>query len=189
MAVNDIAVQPEIVRILVENHRRLTALLQGRMGGSKTASRILRQTLAREIGRAGMLRDDESAVAWLSRSLRNAVKNFHRRHVSQEGVFARLAVESQVASIVDSPELRAAIASCVSDLATTLKPELATILQRVEIEGASVPDVAREEGIANNDAAHRLYWAREELRFRVFQLCGVCVEHSSMDCCYYEKAV
>ena len=53
---------------------------------------------------------------------------------------------------------------------------------RVDLEGASVPEVAREEGISPNNAAVRLHRARAELFLRLKQTCGTCTEHGCLDC-------
>jgi RNA polymerase sigma-70 factor (ECF subfamily) len=62
----------------------------------------------------------------------------------------------------------------VHELVPTLKPEWARIVRRVDLEGASVPVAAREEGITPNAAAVRLHRARAALRDKLRIACGAC---------------
>lgn len=181
-------VDAKVMRVLVENQQRLVGLLKRRVESPRAAKAILQQAFVDEIAKAGMIGEEESAIAWFSRMFRSAVSNHHRRHVSQEGVFARLAAESVAASVVDSSELQSVMALCVQDLASTLKPEYAEILRRVELDGVPLNEVARSEGLTAQNATARLYWAREELRSRVLQLCSACAEHGALDCSHKHSA-
>src|SRR5436190_6310187 len=66
------AVSPAVLRILVENHARFLAFLERRVGSRDAAQEILQEAFVRSLSRGGSLRDDESAVAWFYRLLRNA---------------------------------------------------------------------------------------------------------------------
>jgi RNA polymerase sigma-70 factor (ECF subfamily) len=63
-----------------------------------------------------------------------------------------------------------------------LKPDWATIVRRVDLEGTSVPEVARDEGIAPNAAVVRLHRARGALRDKLRVVCGACARHGCLDC-------
>lgn len=80
------------------------------------------------------------------------------------------------------PDAQAAICRCVEPLVDTLKPEYATALRRVELEGAAVKDFAQEAGITPNNAAVRVFRARQALRRQVRESCGTCAEHGCLDC-------
>jgi DNA-directed RNA polymerase specialized sigma24 family protein len=79
-------------------------------------------------------------------------------------------------------ELHRVVCKCVGELATTLKPEYADALRRVEIEGASVKDYADEVGITASNAGVRICRAREALRRQVARSCGTCATHGCLDC-------
>ena len=78
--------------------------------------------------------------------------------------------------------MRGEVCQCVSRLAETLKPEYASALRRVEIDGASVQDFAAEAGITKGNAAVRVFRAREALRRQVAASCGTCAEHGCVSC-------
>lgn len=67
-------------------------------------------------------------------------------------------------------------------LIPTLKDEYAGILRAVEMEGASVGDVAARLDITPRNAAVRLHRARQALRKRLETTCGTCTEHGCLDC-------
>src|SRR6516225_4716157 len=63
------------VEILVANHARFLAFLERRVGRRELAEEILQDAFVRGLSRGAgaRLRDDESAVAWFYRLLRNAL--------------------------------------------------------------------------------------------------------------------
>jgi RNA polymerase sigma-70 factor (ECF subfamily) len=173
---------PDVVRVLVENHRRFLAFLERRVGSRETAEDILQEGFARALERGESLRDGESAVAWFYRLLRNAVIDHHRRRGAEARALAWVAGTSDASEPGPDEELHQAVCGCVNGLLETLKPEYAGALKRVELDGASVADYAREAGITANNAGVRLHRAREALRRQVVRTCGTCVEHGCLDC-------
>lgn len=71
---------------------------------------------------------------------------------------------------------------CVRRIADEIKPEYAAALPRVTLEGQSVKDFAAAEGITANNAAVRVFRAREALRVRVQACCGACADAGCTDC-------
>jgi RNA polymerase sigma-70 factor (ECF subfamily) len=177
------AAAPDALRVLVDSHRRFLAFLERRVGSRETAEDLLQEGFARALERADTLRDEESAVAWFYRLLRNAVIDHHRRRGAEDRALAWVAgATADDAAPGPDEELHAAVCGCVGDLVGTLKPEYGAALKRVELDGASVGDYAREAGITANNAAVRLHRARAALRRQVVKSCGTCAEHGCLDC-------
>ncbi len=61
---------PEVVAVLVANHRRILAFHEKRVGPREVAEDILQDAFVRGLPRAAQLRDEESVIAWIYRSLR-----------------------------------------------------------------------------------------------------------------------
>src|SRR5690606_5092648 len=139
------------------------------------AEDILQDAFVRGLGNLNSLREAESVVAWFFRVLRNAVTDHQRRRAAHHQKLTAFAHEL-AESVPPDAELHASVCSCVGQLAGTLKPEYAQALRRVEVDGVLVKDWAVEAGIQNNNAAVRLFRAREALRQRVLQACGTCAE-------------
>ncbi len=179
----DVQVLPETpaaVTRLVANHREFLGFLQSRVGSRALAEDLLQDAFVKGIGKLAGLREDESAVAWFYRILRNAVIDHHRRHEVSDRRLAALAAELDPE--VPDPELRGAVCQCVARLADNLKPEYAEALRRIEVDGVAVKDYASEAGITRNNAAVRVFRAREALKQQVVRSCGTCAEHGCLDC-------
>jgi RNA polymerase sigma-70 factor (ECF subfamily) len=173
-------VSSEVLAVLTENHQRFLRFLQPRVGSREAAEEILQAAFVKSLERGDGLRDDESAVAWFYRLLRNATVDHYRRNATEARALERHALENPEAAF--DPELEDAVCGCMKSLISTLKDEYARILRRVELEGASLAEAARAEDITANNATVRLHRARQALRKRLEQTCGACAEHGCLNC-------
>jgi RNA polymerase sigma factor (sigma-70 family) len=178
---------PEVVAVLVENHRRFLAFLERRVGARDVAEDILQDAFVRGLARAGQLRDQESVIAWFYRSLRNALIDHWRRRETERRIFDDAAAGVEVEASLDS-DLMTTVCACATALLDTLKPEYAEALRRVDLADVSVKDFAREKHVTPNNASVRLFRAREALRRQVERSCGTCAEHGCLDCTCGEPA-
>lgn len=178
---NDVAAR------LVESHRQFLGFLERRLGDRALAEDLLQDAFVKTLEKSEEIRDDEAAVAWFYRLLRNAVIDHHRRGSVRNRALEQLAAEWKDA--VEPPhELRGAICKCVLALANDLKPEYAEAIRRVEIDGVPVHAFASEAGITPNNAAVRVFRAREALRKQVHASCQTCAEHGCVECSCKENA-
>jgi RNA polymerase sigma-70 factor (ECF subfamily) len=166
---------------LVENHREFLRFLERRVGSRAVAEDILHDAFVKSFDRLASLRNEESAVAWFYRVLRNAVTDHRRRLGATERKLDAFAGELEATEIAQG-DVGGAICQCISELAGTLKPEDAEILKRVELDGVSVKDFAAQASISSGNAAVRIFRAREALRRQVTRSCGTCAEHGCVDC-------
>jgi RNA polymerase sigma-70 factor (ECF subfamily) len=173
----------ELTDALVGQHRELLAFVERRVGDRAAAEEILQSALVRSLEKVDAVRD--SAIGWFYGVLRNAIVDHHRRAAAAARRLERYgqeaALDEELRGAADQ-ELRGAVCRCVSRLADTLKPEYATALRRIELEGASVKDYAEEVGISSNNAGVRIFRAREALRRQVKRACGSCADHGCLDC-------
>ena len=172
---------PEVTALLVENHRRFLAFVERRVGSRDVAEDILQEAFVRGLARGGQLRDQDSAVAWFYRSLRNALVDHWRRTSSERRLFDDSGGTDHEEPAID-PGLMKTVCDCATALLETLKPEYAQALRRVELDGVSVQDFAREVNVTPNNASVRLFRAREALRRQVERRCGTCATHGCVDC-------
>jgi RNA polymerase sigma-70 factor (ECF subfamily) len=155
------------------------AFLERRLGSRALAEDILQEAFARSMTKVEQLEREESAVAWFYRVLRNALTDYQRR----SGVAARKLEElARELSQPAEPDTHAAVCQCVKGLAASLKPEYAEALQAVEVEGVPVKDFAVAAGISSNNAAVRVFRAREALKLQVKRCCGSCADDNCRDC-------
>jgi RNA polymerase sigma-70 factor (ECF subfamily) len=169
----------DIAATLVANHRDFLAFVQKRVGNKAIAEEILQDAFVRSMDKLDTVR--ETAVGWFYRVLRNAIIDHYRRTAAAERRAEAYAREEQSAEQTDE-ELQRVVCKCVAELAETLKPEYATALRRVEVDGLTVKDYADEAGISSNNAGVRIFRAREALRKQVARSCGTCATHGCVDC-------
>jgi RNA polymerase sigma factor (sigma-70 family) len=171
----------DVVTTLVTNHREFLAFLMRRVGDRALAEDLLQEAFVRGLDRIDTLREGESVVAWFYRSLRNAVIDSYRRKGAAARRLESLTREMEQATEPDA-ELSQSVCKCVARLADTLKPEYATALKRIEVDGLSVQAFAEETGVSANNAAVRVFRARQALRKQVTVSCGTCADHGCLDC-------
>jgi RNA polymerase sigma-70 factor (ECF subfamily) len=175
-------VNPEILNLLVANHRQFLAFLERRMGSRSDAEDLLQDAFVKGLARGHQVTDRESAVAWFYRVLRNALTDWYRHRGAEERATAEWRGREEVSEGPRDEELFGEVCGCVNRLARTLRPEYAAALRRVDVDGLAVKEFAAEAGITPGNAAVRLHRAREALRDRVVQSCGTCADHGCLDC-------
>ncbi|MEO8051322.1 MAG: sigma-70 family RNA polymerase sigma factor [Acidobacteriota bacterium] len=172
---------PASIQRLVDSHRQFLAFLQTRVESRAVAEDILQSAFVRGLERGAELRDEENAVAWFYRILRNAVIDHYRHRASKERALEAWGKEF-VAHEAPEADLKQEICQCVSALLETLKPDYRDALQIIDVEEGSLNDLAQQAGITSGNAAVRVHRAREALRKQVRIACGSCAEHGCLDC-------
>jgi RNA polymerase sigma factor (sigma-70 family) len=170
----------DVVETLVSNHRQFLAFLERRVGSREVAEDILQEAFVRGLD-SKSLGSAESATAWFYRALRNATVDHYRRRGAEARVLEQVAAETEE-EVAPDVELLDTVCSCVTSLLSTLKPEYASAIQRVELDEIPVRDYAVEQGMTANAAGVRLFRAREALKRRLIQSCGTCADHGCLDC-------
>jgi RNA polymerase sigma-70 factor (ECF subfamily) len=171
---------PDVTTVFVANHRAFLSFLERRVGSRAVAEDLLQEAFVR--GAEKIKADNEqSIIAWFYEALRNAAVDYHRRSQTSTKALAAFAAETADRKEPDE-DLRSAVCQCVRRLADTLKPDFATAIRRVEVDGIAVKDYAADAGISAGNAAVRLFRAREALRKQVTRSCGSCAEHGCLDC-------
>ncbi len=169
------------IDLLIESQEQFLRFLERRVGSRETAKEILQQAYLIGLEKLGDLRETDSVIAWFYRVLRNAAVDHYRRAGAERRA---LEVEAGRTELFELPaqEIEGRICSCARPLLEEMRPSYAELLRAVDLEGASVSDLARKLGISANNARVRLHRARRDLRRRLVATCGVCAEHSCLDC-------
>ena len=170
---------PAIVEALVANHREFLRYVERRVGDRSTAEKIVQEAFVRSLDRGDEIR--ESVIGWFYQVLRNAVIDHQRRQAVANRRLDACAAELEAQAEADEDLTRVAC-QCVVQLASTLKPEYADVLRRIEVDGMAVKDYAEATGITASNAGVRIFRAREALRRQVARACGTCADHGCLDC-------
>lgn len=169
------------VGVLLENHRAFFRYLERRVGDRALAEDILQDAFTKLVQWPGEAPAGEAVVPWFYRTLRNAaIDRFRRRAVADRAIeaFARELETHET----PEPEMEVEICACVTRLAATLKPEYADALQAIDVRGTPVKAFAEQHGLSASNAGVRVFRAREALKKRVVESCGVCAEHGCLNC-------
>lgn len=169
----------EVVDQLVGSHREFLRYVERRVGNRALAEEIVQAAFVRTLERGDEIRD--SVVGWFYRVLRNAVVDYQRRQAVANRRLDEFAAELETTGD-GGEELANVVCACVARLASTLKPEYADALQRIEIDQVPVKDFAEAVGISASNAGVRIFRAREALRKQIARSCGTCGEHGCLDC-------
>ncbi len=169
-----------VTEALVANQRALVAFAERRLGDRAAAEDLVHDALVRNLARPPALRDSGAVLSWLYQVLRNAIADRRRRDARNAAKLEAFARELE--TFEPGSEAGGVVCACVSRIASTLKPEYAMALTRVEIDGIAVKDYAAEAGITASNAGVRLFRARDALRKRLARSCGTCATHGCFDC-------
>lgn len=166
---------------LAERHAEFVGFVERRVRDRALAEDLVHAAFERALEREGDLRDENAVVAWFYRSLRNAIVDRQRRRATEQRALDAFAheLDERIEAIEADPPR---VCRCVLRVAEGLKPEYADALQRVEVDGAAVKELAAERGISSNNAAVRVFRAREALRRGLVAACGSCAESGCVDC-------
>ena len=168
--------------VLVENHRRFLAFLQRRVPSREIAEDILQDAFVRGLTRSPALGSSDSVMAWFYRVLRNAIVDYYRRAGVEERAIERYAAETNDTVAPVDAELFDTVCDCVRSLVSTLKPEYARAITRVNLDGITPAAFAAEAGISSNNAGVRLHRAHRALRERIREVCNTCADHGCSPC-------
>jgi RNA polymerase sigma factor (sigma-70 family) len=172
--------QGRALEILWENHQAFLRFLERRVGSRDAAEDILQEAFTRTWPVVDAV-PEEALIPWFYRTLRHAAIDRYRRRATTDKALEAFAKELE-SSTHPTEEVHREICACIGRLATALKPGYAAILDAVEVQGTSIKAFAGQHGVSPGNAAVRAFRAREALRTRVRQSCGVCAEHGCVDC-------
>ncbi len=166
---------------LVNNHKRFLSFLTQRVGDPSDAEEILQAAYVKSIQKSDLIRNGETIVAWFYRLLRNALIDYYRHKDAERRALKRF---SDVTADTEAPDqdLESVVCQCFKDLLPLLKDDYSELLRRIDLEGASIANIAKETGMTPNSIRVKLHRARTALRKQLELSCGACVEHACLDC-------
>ena len=168
----------EVLGRIMAQRSKFLSFLSSRVDAA-IAEDILQSAYIRAMEHAGEIRDDESAVAWFYRILRNAITDSYRRQSARTRAQDSFAAEAPTSY---EPELEKTVCACIGDVIQDLKSEYREAIQQVDLDGESVQAFAASQGTSANNASVRLHRARKDLAKKLTTVCGACAEHKCLDC-------
>ncbi|MDP2382198.1 MAG: sigma-70 family RNA polymerase sigma factor [Nitrospirota bacterium] len=179
------AVLDNLMHVLLEQHSAFRAFLRKRLSDDALVEDLLQQSLMKAVERHHDLKTHDSAVSWFYRILRNAVTDYYRSHAADHRKVEGLLQELRASEEDKTPafdEVRPAICACLTPLLKDMRPSYADLLRRIDLEGEVPASVAKDLELTTNNLTVRLHRARQALRARLEQVCGVCTRHGCLNC-------
>jgi RNA polymerase sigma-70 factor (ECF subfamily) len=174
-------VRQEPWRVLLKNYPRFRSFVMARVANPSDAEEILQSSFARAAEKLDSVRG-ENVVAWLFRVLRNAVTDYYRHRDAEHRTLDRHA-RAHAETEAYEPAVEQVVCGCVLRAIPTLRTDFAKLLRRIDLEGASIAEVAAETGSTSNNMRVRLHRARAALRKKLMTVCGSCAENGGcLDC-------
>lgn len=174
---------PAIEAALTGHYRDFLRYLVRRVGDVATAEDVLQSFCMRVMRSETVLRNEDSAVAWLYTVLRSVLTDHYRKQAAQTRRDTAY-VRDQIAlgEDITETELADGICGCVSSLVPDLRPDYAEVLQRVDLSGDTREKVAADLGISPTNMRVRLHRARLAVGRALKNHCGGCCETGFRDC-------
>jgi RNA polymerase sigma factor (sigma-70 family) len=166
---------------LLDLRRQFLGFVERRVEERAVAEDILQTAYMRALESGSDLREDESAVAWFYRILRNAVIDHYRRRTTEGAALERWAQEL-ASEVSPDPLLHETSCQCIAGALDILTPAYAQLLREVDLGETALSSYAHAEGITAGNAAVRAHRARAALRKQLIRCCGTCATHGCLDC-------
>ncbi len=170
----------DLTASLLAQRHVFKAFLKARIGSEAEAEDLLQDALVKALQHGTEIREDEKAVAWFYRLLRNVMVDYVRSRQAARRRDEAWTRESF--TLAGDPEAERQICGCFERMLPTLKPAHAALLRRVELQGEPVSAAAAELGMTANHASVTLHRARRELRLKLEAFCGDCACLERCDC-------
>jgi RNA polymerase sigma-70 factor (ECF subfamily) len=157
---------PQALDRLLESRLQFLKFIRNRVGTREAAKNILQGAFVKGLEKGAAVREEESAIAWFYRILRNAIIDYYRQRGASDRASEAL-IRQLETHVKPAPSFKGDICQCVSGLLDTLKPQYRQALMKIDLEDGSLADLGEEAGITANNAAVRVHRAREALRRQI----------------------
>ncbi|MEO1171468.1 MAG: sigma-70 family RNA polymerase sigma factor [Myxococcota bacterium] len=171
-----------VARALEENRGRLRAFVRSRVPAVDVDD-VLQFAAVRAVESAEQLRDLSRLRPWLFQVHRSVIIDRGRKQATQRRYFA----DEESSPEAASEPAADGVCACSVHQMRELGESYGTILALVVLGDATLPEAAQTLGISVNNATVRLHRARQALKKRMLEHCGVTSMRECYDCrCVYE---
>lgn len=156
---------------VVQDRSRWVAVAARVLGDREAADDVLQVAFLRALTRSSTVRDPERFASWFRRVLSNAAVDHVRRIETYERALQRFALEVSTVQPDDERMIQTKC-ECVYLALSDVRSTYARIIRKVDLDGCTLEEVARIEGLTPTNVRVRLHRARRALRSRLIEICG-----------------
>lgn len=164
---------------LVENLHVFTAFVRNRVGSADLAADVVQESLVKALQSDKQPSNEEDAIAWFYRILRNSIIDLYRRDSARKSAFEKF--ERELSELPDA-ESEKVLCQCFKRLLPHLPENYRDVLQRIDLDGEDSNAVATDLKLTRNNLTVRLHRARNYLRDELTKNCRACAKHGCLDC-------
>lgn len=164
---------------LWRQRNKLLAYIKRKVDDPYLAEDLFQDSLLKALQKSGDLQDQDRLIPWFYRVLNNAIVDYYRRRAVETKYQPQLALDPAPEAGTDEWVL---LCECFRELIPTLKPEYGTLIEQLELAAGDAEQVANALKISRTNLKVRRHRARQALRERLEQTCGMCAEHACLDC-------
>lgn len=169
------------IQNLLDLRQQFLGFIRRRVEDCAIAEDILQTAYLRALESEGRLRENESAVAWFYRILRNAIIDNYRRRAAEGAALERWVQELETETNLNTP-LHDTTCQCITGALEVIAPAYAAFLREVDLGDTTLSGFAEAHNITPGNATVRAHRARAALRKQLIRCCGTCSEHGCLEC-------
>lgn len=165
--------------ILIEHLDSFTGFARSKLGDPELARDAVQESLVKAIG-AEKQPDEGDVIKWFYRILRRTIIDLYRRRDVRDR--AMEAYEAELNSAAPDSTEKKMLCACYKRLLDEIPAQYRELIERVDMEGASLTVLAAENGVSANALTVQIHRARRRLRELLEATCRVCATHGCLDC-------
>lgn len=164
---------------VLKNLESFIAFARRRVGDPHLAEDVVQESIIKAMTAERQPENPEATTAWFYRILRRSIIDIYRRQDAKIRALERF--ERELPHEPEEEDARL-LCQCFKRLLPLVPEQYRELLQRVDIEGKEIGEVASEFGVTRNNLTVRLHRARRHLREALSQNCKACSTHGCLDC-------
>ena len=169
----------QIQEPILQNLDTFVAFVRKRVGDPHLAEDLVQDSLLKALKADKKPSPNEDIIAWFYRILRHSMIDLYRRTDARKRALENFRAELPKTV---TPEAERAICQCIYRLIRDLPEQYRELLQRIDLGGESIKEVAVALGATTNSLTVRLHRARKQLRARLQKFCRDCSTTACVDC-------
>ncbi len=169
----------ELEKNILKNLDAFIGFARSKINDPELASDVVQDSLLKALQAANAPTAEEKIVPWFYQILRRSIIDLYRRNDARGRALQRFETEM---STHPNPADERVLCGCFRGLLPDLPRQYRSLIERVDLEGENLQEVAASLGIKTNNLNVRLFRARKQLRARLEQTCKACSKHGCLDC-------
>ena len=164
---------------ILKNLEVFVAFARKRLGDHHLAEDVVQESLMKALAADRHPETDEETTRWFYRILRRSIIDIYRKEAARGRALERF--EKEFPEEPGEEEERE-LCKCFGRLMPLVPEQYRELLEKVDLEGKDLGEVAEKMGVTKNNLTVRLHRARKHLRKALTQNCGACSVHGCIDC-------